>query len=253
MQVRGVTYEGKKENIIAALQADILKLQGFKQPQVGGLDPGLGPINAAFPNRSFPVGAVHEFLADSPESAAATCGFISGILSLLAGECGTIIWIGSSLKVFPPALKNFGIKPEHIFFIELQTQQHILWVMEEALKCRAISAVVAETKDLSFTASRRLQLAVEESQVTGFVLRQNTKGVNTTASVSKWRITSIPSEPIDGLPGLGYPSWRVELLRIRNGKPGVWEIKWTPSGFKPMRQEQSVFTIHTQSQNRKTG
>ncbi len=245
--------EGNKENIIAALQADILKLQGFKQPDAGGIDPGLGPINAAFPNRTFPTGAIHEFLANSPEDTAATCGFVSGILGSLAGDSGNVLWISTSPRVFPPALKRFGIKPEHVFFIHLRTQQHILWAMEEALKCRAISAVIAEIKDLSFTASRRLQLAVEESQVTGFVLRQNVKSLNTTASVAKWRITSIPSEPIDDLPGLGYPSWRVELLRIRNGKPGVWEMKWTPTGFKAVTQEDSVFSIHTQSQNRKTG
>jgi protein ImuA len=253
MQVRQIMNGGDKENIIATLRGDIMKLQGFKKPEVGGVDPGLGPINASFPNHTFPKGAIHEFLANSPEDTAATCGFISGLLGFLAGEYGTVFWIGNSKTVFPPALKNFGVKPENVFFIDPRTQQHSLWAMEEALKCKAISAVVAEIRDLSFMTSRRLQLAVEESQVTGFVLRRNSKALNTTASVSKWRITSLPSEPIDNLPGLGYPSWRVELMRIRNGNPGIWEIKWTPSGFQPVLNEKTVFSIHTQTQNRKVG
>lgn len=41
-------------------------------------------------------------------------------------------------------------------------------VMEEALKCGGLAAVVGEVQDISFTASRRLQLAVEQSGVTGF-------------------------------------------------------------------------------------
>ena len=42
------------------------------------MDMGLGPIKDAFPNASFPVGAVHEFLCAAPEDAAATAGFITG-------------------------------------------------------------------------------------------------------------------------------------------------------------------------------
>lgn len=242
---------GKREHIIATLQADILKLQGYKHAASAGLDPGLGPINSAFPNHSFPIGAVHEFLADTLEDTAATCGFISGILGRLTGDYGTMIWIGPSPKVFPPALRNFGVKPENVFFIKLQSPQHILWAMEEALKCKAISAVIGEIRDLSFPASRRLQLAVEESLVTGFVLRQKTKSLTTTASVSRWRVTSLPSSPIDDLPGLGFPAWRVELLRIRNGKPGTWDMTWTPGGFKPLTQDET--SIQGLTQNRKAG
>jgi protein ImuA len=103
--------------------------------------------------------------------------------------------------------------------------------MNEALKCGALAAVVGEMKEISFTASRRLQLAVEQSQVTGFILRSNPRNVNTTACVSRWKITSLPSESVDDLPGIGFPKWRVELLRIRNGKSGVWDVQWMNGRF----------------------
>ena len=38
----------------------------------------------------------------------------------------------------------------------------MLWVIEEALKCEGLAAVIGEIKELSFTQSRRLQLAVEK-------------------------------------------------------------------------------------------
>jgi protein ImuA len=104
--------------------------------------------------------------------------------------------------------------------------------MDEALKCGAISAVVGELHDLDFTASRRLQLAVEQSKVTGFVLRKNHRNIPATACVSRWKISPLPSDQIDNLPGIGFPKWRVELLRIRNGKSGVWDLQWRNGRFK---------------------
>jgi protein ImuA len=79
----------------------------------------------------------------------------------------------SSKTIFPPGLKMFGIEPANIIFLELQKSKDILWVMEEALKCIGVAAVVGEISDLSFTLSRRLQLAVEQSGVMGFILRRS--------------------------------------------------------------------------------
>jgi protein ImuA len=103
--------------------------------------------------------------------------------------------------------------------------------MEEALKCPALSAVVGEIRDLDFTASRRLQLAVERSCVTGFVIRKNLSTINTTACVSRWRITSLPGATDDDMPGVGFPVWKIELLRMRNGQPGCWVVRWMNEEF----------------------
>jgi len=236
----------KKADILSELQTAILRLQGFKSVNNTAVDMGLGPIKEAFPNASFPLGAVHEFLSVREEDAAATSGFIAGLLSSLMGSTGTTLWISSSRTLFPPALKNFGIQPDRIIFLDLQKEKDVMWAMDEALKCSALSAVVGEMKEISFTASRRLQLAVEQSQVTGFILGHNSRNPNTTACVSRWKITSLPSVPIafgntiDELPGIGFPQWRVELLRIRNGRPGVWDIKWMDGSFHPVYKFTSV-------------
>jgi protein ImuA len=240
----------KRAEIFSELQKEILVLQGFKSASNTALDLGLGPIRHAFPNSTFPVGAVHEFLSSSVETGAATSGFISGLLSNLMGKKGTTMWISSSRTLFPPALKNFGIQPDRFVFIDLKKEKDVLWAMDEALKCGALTAVVGELRDIDFTASRRLQLAVEESQVTGFVLRNNPKPPNTTACVSRWKITSLPSETVDGLPGIGFPHWKVELLRIRNGKPGSWDVMWKKGKFHSVDNEKETSLIH---QHKKTG
>jgi protein ImuA len=218
-----------KADIIAKLQKDILSLQGYKLPlNGGGENINLGQINYAFPNNRFPLGAVHEFCCDQKESAAATSGFIAGILSSLMRSGSVAVWIGSSQTIFPPALKWFGIDPEKILFIILKKEKDILWTMEEALKCEGLAAVVGEIKNLDFISSRRLQLAVEQSRSTGFIIRNNSHP-NTTACITRWKITSLPSS-ID-LPGVGFPNLNVELLKVRNGKPGTWQIEWKDKQF----------------------
>jgi protein ImuA len=228
----------RKAEILAELQTDILRLQGFKPADNAAIDWGLGPIKDAFPNSTFPLGAVHEFLSSRPEDAAATSGFIAGLLSSLMGSNGTSLWISASRKLFPPALKSFGIQPDRFIFIDLHKEKDVVWAMDEALKCSTLTTVVGELNDISFTASRRLQLAVEQSQVTGFIIRnkvQQADNPGTTACVSRWKITPLPSVSIEDLPGIGFPKWRVELLRIRNGKPGVWDVEWINGRFQPVR------------------
>jgi protein ImuA len=220
-----------KADILKGLQADILRLEGFKSVSSTTLDLGLGPIRNAFPNGIFPLGAIHEFLSPQKENAASASGFVSGLLSSLMGDNGAVIWISSSRTLFPPALKSFGISPDRFIFIDLQKEKDVMWAMDEALKCSALSAVIGEIHEIDFTASRRLQLAVEQSQVTGFILRSNYRKLNTTACVSRWKITPMPSEEDKHLPGIGFPKWKVELLRMRNGKSGVWDLQWIDGRF----------------------
>jgi protein ImuA len=233
-----------KSEIISQLKKDILLWEGFKAPVAGADDSfGLGPIEAAFPNGIFPVGAVHEFLTTGPEHAAATSGFMGGILARLMRHNGVCLWISKARTVFPPALKVFGVPPDRVIFIDLQREKDLLWATEEALKCDGLAAVIAELPGINFTQSRRLQLAVESSKVTGFILRTDAKKLSTTACLSRWQITHLPSQPEGGLPGVGFPRWQVELLKVRNGNPGCWKVEWAAGRFVPVSEEKVITEI----------
>ena len=244
------TMTGTKADIIARLQKEILPLQGFKttfKNAANDVVPGL--IKDAFPNAVFPLGAIHEFLSSSAEDAAATNGFVAGIVSSLMKKNGAAIWIGASRSIFPPALQSFGIAPDKIIFIELKQENQMLWAMEEALKCDGLAAVIGEIKELNFTASRRLQLAVEQSQVTGFILRNKPRSINTTACVTRWNISSLPSELEGEMPGVGFPRWNVDLVKVRNGKPGNWQIEWAAGKFRHIPSAGLIVQV----QQKKTG
>jgi len=224
-----------KKDIINELQKNILHWQGIKVALADTkLFAGLEPVESAFPNAVFPTGAIHEFLTEEPEHAAACGGFLGGLLQVLMQQGGICLWISTARSLFPPALKTFGVNPDRIIFIDLKRERDLLWAMEEALKCGSLAAVVAEVSEMSFTESRRLQLVVEKSRVTGFILRSSTKKLSATACVARWKITPLPSELENGMPGVGFPRWNVELLKVRNGNPGSWKIEWQAGAFRPL-------------------
>ena len=232
-----------KSDIIHALKEQILPLETFKTANSFQPDIGLGPLKSAFPKHHFPLGVIHEFIYASPENAAATGGFVSGLVGALMKNSGAAIWINNGHKIFPPALAAFGIAVEKMIFIRLKNQKESLWVMEEALKCDALSAVVGEIPELSFTNSRRLQLAVEKSKVTGFVLRNNPRSENVTACTTRWKISALPGQPV-AMPGVGFPQWNVDLLKVRNGRPGKWEVEFYNGRFRTISKVAAI--LHPQ-------
>ncbi|MGV3761431.1 ImuA family protein [Parapedobacter sp.] len=221
--------------IVNRLKQDILCLQGFIPPDGGGAARiGLGPVEDAFPHAAFPSFGVHEFICRCREESAATSGFMGGLLAALMGGDGVCLWISASRMLFPPSLGTFGVRPDRIVFVDGARERDVLWAAEEALKCSGLSAVVAELQEMDFAQSRRLQLAVEKSRVTGLMLRNNPRIVGATACAARWRIAPLPSLLEDGLPGVGFPRWEVELLKVRNGNPGCWQLEWAEGRFVPI-------------------
>ncbi|WP_129715803.1 ImuA family protein [Pedobacter sp. SYP-B3415] len=242
-----------KRDTIDKLRQEILHMQGFKPGGTGTTKmPGLEVIEQAFPNAIFPLGAVHEFICEGQEGSAASGGFIGGLLGLLMQETGACLWISTSRKLFPPALESFGAAPHRVIFADVDKEKDLLWATEEALKCEGLSAVITELRDITFAQSRRLQLAVEKSRVTSFIMRKDPARLSSTTSVARWKILPAPSVNEAGLPGVGFPHWQVELLKVRNGYPGCWEVTWSAGKFETQQKRSGALTIPLDGQ-RKTG
>jgi protein ImuA len=253
-------------DIIHQLRQEILLRQGFRPLSAATVDMGLGPLAAAFPNGVFPTGAMHEMMSDGPEGVAASGAFAGALVGPLMARGGVCIWIGSGQRIFPPALIAFGVAPERVVFVDVRKEKEGLWVMEEALKCEGLAAVVGEIRDVSFLASRRFQLAVEQSRVTGFLLRDRPRNRQPIATVARWKITPLPGgkglvAAVAGLsvgqatmPGVGFPRWSVELLRMRSGQPGKWELEWREGRLNFIGESVAASAaVLAEEQRRKTG
>ena len=230
----------EKGLMMAQLRGEIRSLQGGKRSAGTSLtEVRMGGMENSFPGGAFPLSGVHEFMCPTAEGASASSGFIAGILSSLMKKGGVAVWIGPSRKLCPPALKAFGISPHHVLFINARVEADLLWVMEEALKCSGLAAAVGEFRNLSFNASRRLQLAVEGSGVPGFLLRSGTVS-GSSACLTRWEVKPAASDGEPGLPGLGLPRWSVELLKVRNGTPASWQVEWASENFRMVAPEAIV-------------
>ena len=140
-----------------------------------------------------------------------------------------VLWLERGNDLYMPGLTRFGLKPGVVLTVSgISRDADMLWAIEEALNCGALSAVVGEIRAADFTASRRLQLAAEMGGVTCLLLGETARGGAATA-LSRWQVTSMPSLP-DGA-GVGWPCWRVELARCRGGRPAAWTVVWSPKGW----------------------
>ncbi len=217
-----------KKSIISRLRQEILNMEGFNtsSPEETPSGINLSSVQSAFPNNTFPTGCIHEFISQQPEHTAAAAGFIAGLLRMLASGSDYCVWISCTRRIYPPSLQVYGLDPSKVIFIDVPLMRDLLWVTEEVLKCQGLKVVVCELSALSFRDSRRLQLAVKKSHVTGLILRKDVRQLTTSASVARWHIKPAPSKLRGGMPGVGAPRWEVELQKVRSGKPGKWIIEW---------------------------
>ncbi|MBG9374620.1 Error-prone repair protein ImuA [Panacibacter sp. DH6] len=233
-----------RSDILSQLEKQILPLQGLRKlPGDNNVRIDCSAMESAFPNGVFPVGCMHEFITHTPQDGASTNGFVAAILGKLLKQGGICLWISTSRTLFAAALVSFNVNPEQIIFIDVKNERDVLYATEEALKCNKLIAVLAEIKNLSFKESRRFQLAAEQSRVTGFIIRHGLRTTNTIACVSRWHITSLPSMSA-GMPGVGFPRWKVELQKIRSGTPGSWIMEWSAGNFNVIQQDEKVIVLY---------
>ncbi|MGD0104645.1 MAG: damage-inducible protein [Rhodopila sp.] len=193
---------------------------------------GIETIDGVLPTGGIRLGALHEAASAGPdtEHAAAATLFTAGILARLDGP---ILWVLRQADLFAPGLAGVGLQPDRVLFAE--AGKHVLPVMEEGLRHPGLAAVVAEhTGRLSLVASRRLQLAAEQTGILAILIRRSPSFDDPvlnepTAAVTRWRIAALPSPPAlphaPDTPGLGRACWRLDLTRCRGGETGSWIVE----------------------------
>jgi protein ImuA len=222
----------QKEDIINRLKQELLQMGGLKTA-VGETKPqqGLEALRPYFPQGQFPLGAVHEFVNQGPEMAAATYAFICGLVATCLPTNSVLVCIAKQPLLYAAGLVSFNLVPHKLVFAQPQTERQTVWCIEEALRCASIGGVIAEMEHLNFATARRFQLAVEKTRVTGFILNAKPNASNITGCVSRWQISPAPSFQTQHQPGVGLPCWRVELQKMRHGKAGCWQMAWQNQRF----------------------
>jgi protein ImuA len=125
-------------------------------------------------------------------------------------------------------LDGFGLAMEQLLILRVAHPRDALWAFEEALKCPALAAVVAELPEdgtaADFTATRRLGLAAQKGGGLGLLLRHRLYPLPS-AAMTRWQIAAAVSAP-DRFGGLGATRFDLSLHRNRRGRGGRWIADW---------------------------
>lgn len=133
-------------------------------------------------------------------------------------------------RIYPPGLGSM-----ELIHVEARDARAALWAMEEGLRCSGLSGVIGELwgdpQAFDFTATRRLAVAAERSQVPCWLVRLGGTA-NLSGARMRWRIASGPSllNPFDHRAS-GAPAWDAELFRARGHPPGRWGIAHEAGAF----------------------
>jgi protein ImuA len=218
---------------LAALRRRLEALERAGRPASAALPFGLAAIDTALPSGGLALGALHELAGAGPdeEDGAIAAAFLAGILARLE-PARPVLWCLAAGDLYAPGLAACGLAPERLILARAQSEQAVLWAMEEGLRSAALAAVIGEVEALPSAASRRLQLAAEASGVTAFALRRWRDGDRATrqraapnAAMTRWRVAALPGALMGDMPGVGRPRWRVELWRCRGGVPASWMVE----------------------------
>jgi protein ImuA len=144
---------------------------------------------------------------------------------------GSIVWIAEDLSLAEsgalhgPGLDTAGVAPERLIMVVATRGHDVLWAMEEALRCRAVSVVIGElrARAIDHVASRRLSLAATAGNTQGLLLRPAPEH-DFSAAATRWIVGAASSAPSPH--GVGPPRLAVRLARNRRGHLGTWIVEW---------------------------
>lgn len=209
-------------------------------------DPGALPLGIASVDATLggglARGALHEISASGEAHLAAATGFTLGLASLSPAR--HLLWIAEDMALnesgvpYGPGLDAFKLAPERLVTAAVSHRRDLLWAMEEALRCRALGAVIGEVRGgaIDSVAVRRLSLAAAEGGTLALLLRAQPADDASTAA-TRWTVSAAPSSK--GY-GPGAPRFAAELIRNRRGPLGSWILEW--------RDTDERFTLATHAQ-----
>lgn len=148
---------------------------GETAAEVPALSSGYAPLDRALPGRGFPIGALTELLADTPEMG---LSLAAPLLSTLTQQGKTVALVQPPLIPYAPGLEQAGIRLERLLWVKSRGTDDSWWSAEQLLRCKAIGGVLLWTGAANDRQLRRLQLAAESSTAIGILFRASREARN---------------------------------------------------------------------------
>ncbi len=171
---------------------------------------GHAVLDQFLPGGGWPRAALTEILLDGPGS-----GELQLVLPALTRLCADdspdlnrwIGWIAPPYVPYAPALAKAGINLSRMLLVHARKGLDVMWAAEQALRCGTCSAVLVWAPNVNTKALRRLQLAAEEGDSWGIVVRNTQAQREASPAAVRLRLSS------------DERGRTLHLLKSRGGRP----------------------------------
>lgn len=207
--------------VVEALRRQIAHWEGRANPAApSALRPSFLKLERLLPAGGFLPGTLVEWLASEPGSGTETLALAVARQACAGGKA--LVVVEAQRELYSPAAARLGVALDRLVIARAPREADLLWALEQSLRCPAVGAVVCRLDRLAGRDFRRLQLAAEEGQTLGLLIRPDSaKNEPSWADVRFW------VEPRTGDRIDGPRHWKATVLRCRGGPAGataLWEF-----------------------------
>ncbi|MFN0137649.1 MAG: ImuA family protein [Phycisphaerae bacterium] len=208
---------GERQRRIAQLVRQLDDIRSRWRPRDERFATGFAALDEAL-GGGLARAAIHELLAPRLGSAARFLALQAAARAALPAR-RKILLLDLENDFYPPAARRCGVPLDQLIVIRARRPAEVLWVSEQALRCRGVGAVIAPVREIDPYVSRRLQLAAESGGAVGLFIKVTRDGGNTFAA-SRLQVDSLPASML-------VRRSLVTVLKLRDGQPGAMaQVEW---------------------------
>lgn len=208
---------GDRQRRIAALVRQLDDIRSRWRPRDERFATGFSALDEVL-GGGLARAAIHELLAPRLGSAARFLALQAAARAALPAR-RKILLLDLENDFYPPAALRCGVPLDQLIVIRARRPADVLWVSEQALRCRGVGAVIAPMREIDPYVSRRLQLAAESGGAVGLFIKVSRDGGNTFAA-SRLRVDPLAASML-------VRRAQITVLKLRDGQPGATaQIEW---------------------------
>jgi protein ImuA len=199
------------------------------------LSSGCVGLDACLPSGGYEPGTIVEWL-ESPGCGGCYLALAAARQATLDGKSWVVV--DRQRHFYPLAAQAMGLALDRLIVIHPKNKEDEHWAVDQALRCSAVGAVVAELDEISDFQGRRFQLAAEHGGALGLFLRPPSVRGKPSWSEIQWLVESPVFEQPASDTLMAGVTRRIDIQgqRFRGGRSGQ---RWTVV----MNFHQGIFTL----------
>jgi len=182
-------------------------------PDVPRLSTGVAPLDGRLPNGGWPRGQLIEWLSQGAGVGAVTLALLAA-REACRDRARALLLVDRPGELYAPALAAWGLDLDRTIVVRPTSIQEEQWVLEQALRCPGLGAVLCCKPVLDPRRFRRLSLAAEQGQTLGLLISSAARRREPSWATFRFLVEPCP------VAARGQRRLRLHILRCRGGPPG---------------------------------